>query len=234
MFFQSILQFLSKLFCFSSYFTAKNSFPKPLPAEKEREYLQKMKEGDALAREELIRHNLRLVAHVAKKYNNVLETDDLISIGSIGLVKGVETFDSSKGTQLATYLARCIENEIRMVLRSQKRYQNTVSLQEPLGIDGDGNEFTLMDVLPVKEETIFHKAEDAILAKQLDALLKESLSEREYRILVMRFGLDGSRPLTQLETAERLGISRSYISRIETKAMATVKERLLAEKVFPF
>ncbi len=230
MFLSGLLEFFRKIFFFTSYFSSKSSFPKPLSAEEEAACLVQLQEGDETARETLIRHNMRLVAHVAKKYNNVLENDDLISIGSIGLVKGINTYQKGKGTQLATYLARCIENEILMVLRSMKRYKNTVSLQEPLGIDGEGNEFTLMDVLSVKEENIFSQVENGILAEKLNGILKKYLTEREYRILVMRFGLNGTKPLTQLETAKTLGISRSYVSRIETKALTKIRGKLNREE----
>lgn len=165
---------------------------------------------------------MRLVAHIAKKYGKN-DLDDLVSIGSIGLIKGVESYSPNKGTSLATYLARCIENEILMTLRSNKKYQNTVYLQSTLGVDNEGNEYTLLDVLAESGESVFHQAEVAILKDTLLKAIDKHLSEREGKILHMRYGLDGNAPLTQLETAEKLGISRSYISRIETGALKKLR-----------
>lgn len=159
--------------------------------------------------------------------------DDLISIGSIGLVKGISTFSAAKGTTLATYLARCIENEILMTLRTNKRYKNTVYLQEQMNVDSDGNELTLMDVLSVKEDSIFKQVEMSIVSDKLDKIMTECLTKREYSILVMRFGLKGGTQLTQLQTAKALGISRSYVSRIETKALAKIRAKLNKEDFLP-
>ena len=159
--------------------------------------------------------------------------DDLISIGSIGLVKGISTFSAAKGTTLATYLARCIENEILMTLRTNKRYKNTVYLQEQMNVDSDGNELTLMDVLSVKEDSIFKQVEMSIVSDKLDKIMQECLSKREYSILVMRFGLKGGTQLTQLQTAKALGISRSYVSRIETKALSKIRAKLNKEDFLP-
>ena len=155
-----------------------------------------------------------------------MEIDDLISIGSIGLVKGIASFCQSKGTQLATYLARCIENEILMALRSGKKFKNTFSLDEPLGIDGDGNEFALIDVLSVNQESVFRQVELKMLAKKLDQVMRECLTKREYKILQLRYGLGDKPAYTQLKTAEMLGISRSYISRIEKKALQKIRQNI--------
>ena len=235
--FQHLLQLLSRLFFFTGYF-ANGSYPKPLSAEEEAECLAAMKRGSKKAREKLICHNMRLVAHIAKKYGkNDLEDyisigsigrgrelEDLISIGSIGLIKGVETFSEEKGANLATYLARCIENEILMNIRSNKRYQNTVYLNNPLGVDNDGNEYTLMDVLAVKEDSVFHQAEVSILRDSLLRTIRATLTPREQTIILLRYGIEeGAKPLTQLQTANKLGISRSYISRIETRALNKLK-----------
>ena len=195
--------------------------------------LEKAAAGDNAAREKLIKHNLRLVAHIAKKYAAGQDMDDLISIGSIGLVKGISTFSAAKGTTLATYLARCIENEILMTLRTNKRYKNTVYLQEQMNVDSDGNELTLMDVLSVKEDSIFKQVEMSIVSDKLDKIMQECLSKREYSILVMRFGLKGGTQLTQLQTAKALGISRSYVSRIETKALSKIRAKLNREDFLP-
>lgn len=224
--FSALLQFLSKIFCFSSYVSNKASYPQPLAPELEVEYLQKFKDGDDEAREILIKHNLRLVAHIAKKYSHSMDVDDLISIGSIGLVKGISTFEVKKGTQLATYLARCIENEILMALRSNKKYRCVFSLNDPLGVDGEGNEFSLIDVLSVNQDSVFKQVESGMLSEKLDAVMKQCLTSREYQILQLRYGLNGKPAYTQLKTAEMLGISRSYISRIEKKALSKVRAKI--------
>lgn len=208
----------------TGYFS-NGSYPQPLSPEEEAACLKKMKDGSSEARNKLICHNMRLVAHIAKKYGRGSELDDMISIGSIGLIKGVESYSTEKGTTLATYLARCIENEILMTLRSNKRYQNTVYLNNTLGVDNDGNEYTLMDVLATNEESVFHQAEMSILRQNLLKIIRERLNEREQKIILMRYGLEeNAAPMTQLETAKKLGISRSYISRIETRALDKIKQ----------
>ncbi len=226
MMFEAFLNLLKRLFFFTGYFS-NGSYPQPLSPEEEQACLLRMKSGSRAARDKLITHNMRLVAHIAKKYGKGGDLDDLISIGSIGLIKGVETYSAEKGTTLATYLARCIENEILMTLRSNKRYQNTVYLNSTLGVDNDGNEYTLMDVLAIKEDSVFHQAEMSILRQNLLNIIREHLSEREQLIILMRYGLqEGSTPMTQLQTAQKLGISRSYISRIESKALEKIKQYL--------
>ncbi len=224
--FSTLLQLLSKLFFFTGYFS-NGSYPQPLTSEEEAECLERMKKGSRAARDKLITHNMRLVAHIAKKYGKGGDLDDLISIGSIGLIKGVESYSTEKGTTLATYLARCIENEILMTLRSNKRYQNTVYLSSTLGVDNDGNEYTLMDVLAIKEDSVFHQAEMSILKQNLLKIIREHLDPREQKIILMRYGLEeGATPLTQLQTAQKLGISRSYISRIESRALEKIRQYL--------
>ena len=227
--FSAIIQLASKIFCFTSYVSNKESYPQPLTPQQEEYCLKKYSQGDNEARELLIKHNLRLVAHIAKKYGNSMDIDDLISIGSIGLVKGISTYQQGKGTQLATYLARCIENEILMVLRSNKKYRTTFSLDEPLGIDGDGNEFSLIDVLSVNQDSVFRQVELKMLSKKLDDVMKNCLTPREYKILQLRYGLGEKPAYTQLKTAEMLGISRSYISRIEKKALQKIREKINKE-----
>ncbi|MCM1533883.1 MAG: RNA polymerase sporulation sigma factor SigK [Corallococcus sp.] len=223
--FTTLFGFLRRIFFVTGYFS-NGSYPQPLSPAEEAECLQKMKSGSKQARDKLICHNMRLVAHIAKKYGKN-DLDDMISIGSIGLIKGVESYSADKGTTLATYLARCIENEILMTLRANKRYQNTVYLQNTLGVDNDGNEYTLMDVLAVKEDSVFHQAEMSILRQNLLKIIREHLSDREQKIILMRYGLEeGATPLTQLQTAKKLGISRSYISRIETNALKKIKQYL--------
>lgn len=221
---ESFLTFLSKVFCFTSYVNNKGSFPNPLTAEEERECLQKCKQGDGAAREKLIRHNLRLVAHIVKKYSNAGEADDLISVGSIGLIKGIETFEYGKGSQLATYAAKCIENEILMYIRANKKHRANVSLSESVGVDKEGNEITLMDVLPLKEESVFTKVETGILYEKVIKVIDDVLDGREREIIRMRYGIGYPRAFTQLEIAAMLNISRSYVSRIEKKALEKISK----------
>jgi len=230
MIFETLLTFLSKVFFFTAYVNNKGSFPDPLSPEDERKYLQRVKEGDGVAREMLIRHNLRLVAHIVKKYTGAGEADDLISIGSIGLIKGIETFEQGKGSQLATYAAKCIDNEILMYIRANKKHRQNVSLSESVGVDKEGNEITLMDIIPVKEESIFHKVETAILWEKVLAIIESELTDWEKEIIKKRYGIGSGKTHTQLEVARSLDISRSYVSRIEKKAIQKISRELLAEK----
>lgn len=194
------------------------SFPRPLPPAREKEYLEKMAAGDYEARQLLIEHNLRLVAHVIKKFENTgEEKEDLISIGSIGLIKAVNTFKVNRGTRLATYAARCIENEILMFLRAAGRRKQELSLQEPIGVDKEGNEITLMEII-AGEESIFEEVEMRLLQEKLLKMM-ENLEKREKKILTMRFGLAEEKRYTQKQVAASLGISRSYVSRIEKRVL---------------
>ncbi len=197
---------------------AGDTFPKPLSKDEEKKLLDACRNGDKVAREKLISHNLRLVAHVVKKYQGSYENDDLISVGTIGLIKAIDTFNEDKGSQLATYTARCIENEILMLLRSSKKYRNTVSLSDVVGADKDGNELTLIDLL-ADDENVLQKVEKTIQSGKFMRFLRDNLSEREYRVLVLRYGLNGGAPLAQREVASLMKISRSYISRIEKKSI---------------
>ena len=178
------------------------------------------------AREILIRHNLRLVAHIVKKYNTAGEADDLISVGSVGLIKGVESFEQNKGSQLSTYVARCIENEILMYIRANKKHRGVVSLSEPVGTDKEGNEITMMEILPSEGESDFERIENDIIMERVLDVIDKVLSRRERKIICMRYGLRGSRVYTQLEVAKILGISRSYVSRIEKKAIGKLTKVL--------
>lgn len=207
-----------------------NSFPQPLSEEEEARYLELWeKQRDDAARQQLIEHNLRLVAHIAKKYDNTNEDqDDLISIGSIGLMKAVRTFRSDRGTKLATYAARCIENEILMHLRATKRSRLDISLLEPIGVDQEGNEITLMDTLPADED-ILQQVEKAMEQHKLTELL-EVLTKRERLVLQLRYGLIDGVKSTQREIARELRISRSYVSRIEKRAIQKLIKALEAEK----
>ena len=223
---ESFLAFLGKIFCFASFVNNKGSFPNPLSPEEEREYITKAKTGDLQAREILIRHNLRLVAHVVKKYSNAGEADDLISVGSIALIKGIETFEYGKGSQLATYCAKCIDNEILMYIRSNRKHRVLVSLSESVGVDKEGNEITLMDILPIKGDSVFTKVETSILYDRVLEIIERVLTEREKTIICLRYGIGRDRCNTQLEIAKLLNISRSYVSRIEKKAIAKIAKEI--------
>lgn len=225
MVFESFLAFLSKVFCFSAYIRNSGSFPEPLDEEEERKYLEASKQGDAEARDILIRHNLRLVAHIVKKYSGAGEADDLISVGSIGLIKGIRTFEYGKGSQLATYAARCIENEILMYIRTNKKHRNNVSLSESVGSDKDGNDITLIDVLSVPADSIVEEVENKVLMEKVRECVR-ALPDRERTIVSLRYGLYDGVPYTQLQVAGKLGISRSYVSRIEKKALAKISAKL--------
>lgn len=228
---ESLFLLLKNLVIFSSYVTEKSSFPKPLSKEKEEEYIRLAEQGDKGAKEILIKHNLRLVAHIAKKYANYGDNDELISVGSIGLIKAVDSFKSGRGTQLATYASRCIENEILMTLRVTKKHRQSVSLNDPIGVDKDGNELTIMDMLS-EGGSVIEDVESNILMEKLSEITARCLNEREYEIVKMRYGLGGVPALTQREVAAKFGISRSYVSRIEKHALAKIKERLVEEEFF--
>lgn len=225
---ENLLTLLKNLIIFSSYMTEKSSFPKPLSKEKEQEYLVLSAKGDKDAKEILVKHNLRLVAHIAKKYANYGDNDELISIGSIGLIKAVESFKSDKGTSLATYASRCIENEILMTMRTTKKHRSNVSLNEPIGIDKDGNELVIMDMLE-SDQNVIEDVENSIMMEKLTAITKSVLDKREYEIIKMRYGLENTGALTQREVAKKFNISRSYVSRIEKKALEKIKKSVNKE-----
>ena len=203
------------------------AFPEPLSPEEEEKYIDLMLKGDTNARNILIEHNLRLVAHVAKKYTNYQkDSDELISIGTVGLIKGISTYKNTKGSRLATYTARCIDNEILMYLRSAKKLQNNISLQSAVGIDKEGNEVTLeekiADPTPSVEETLSSNAEQ----KVLQSLIDKVLTSREKFIINLRYGLNNTQEKTQREIASSIGISRSYVSRIEKKALSKLRKAM--------
>ena len=227
MLFDFLFALLGKITFFTGAVGGKSSFPKPLPPAEEAECLRLAQEGDRAAKDKLVRHNMRLVAHIVKKYNGAAETDDLISVGSIGLIKAIDTYRPGRGTQLATYTARCIENEILMLIRSNKKHRNTVYLSDPVGVDKEGNELTLMDLLYEKEDGVFSEVESRIEHEKFMRVLRSCLSEREYTVLCLRYGLKGGAPMPQREVALFLKISRSYISRIEKRAIERVREVLL-------
>jgi RNA polymerase sporulation-specific sigma factor len=203
-----------------------NAFPKPLSAEEEAKCLARFSSGDNLARNQLIEHNLRLVAHVAKKFETSREdTDDLISIGTIGLIKAIESYKAGKGTKLATYAARCIENEILMYLRSAKKHRRDTLLSEPIGTDKDGNEMTLADMLGSDPDEVIDVVDFSWEKQKIYENLPE-LAAREREVICKRFGLPDGEERTQREIAVELGISRSYVSRIEHKALTKLYERM--------
>ena len=212
----------------TAYITGSSSFPQPLCEEEEKAYLQKFKEeGDLLAKGILVERNLRLVAHIVKKFSYAgKDVDDLISIGTVGLIKAIDSFDIRKGLRLATYAARCIENEILMLIRNNKKTKGDVYLQDPIGTDKEGNEITFMDILNSDEDCIFEIVQNKMQIKKLYDKINFALKDREKIIIQMRYGLLDSRPRTQREIALILGISRSYVSRIEKTALKRLNREL--------
>lgn len=225
---ENLLALLKNLVIFSSYVSEKSSFPKPLSKEKEKEYLDKCALGDEEAKEILVKHNLRLVAHIAKKYSNYGDNDELISIGSIGLIKAIESFNHEKGTALATYASRCIENEILMTMRTSKKHRSNVSLNEPIGVDKDGNELVIMDML-CDDHSVIEDVENNIMMEKLLNITRSVLTDREFEIVRYRYGLGSYPALTQREVAKKFDISRSYVSRIEKKALEKIKQSVNKE-----
>lgn len=213
------------LYCFILHVCRSSSFPKPLSEAKEKEYIEKAKKGDVEARNKLVEHNLRLVAHIIKKYYaKESEHDDLVSIGTIGLIKAINTYNPDKSIKLSSYASRCIENEILMHFRNSKKSSQDMSLSDSIDTDKDGNPLMLIDVLAVDDD-FTQELEDKINISKLNRYIKEILDEREQTIIILRYGLNGSEPLTQREVAEKLHISRSYISRIEKRALILLRKR---------
>ncbi len=218
------IEIIKNLFFFALHVENNNAFPKPLSKKEEQECFVRMAEGDKSARNKLIEHNLRLVAHIVKKYvSNISEQDELISIGTIGLIKAVSTFDYKNGAKFATYASRCIENEILMSFRSAKKNAGDVYINEPVEFDKDGNAVTLMDLIDDGVD-IHEQVELLIRSRQLYGFLDKCLDERELEIIVYRYGLYGRSPHTQNETSKKLNISRSYVSRLEKKAIEKLKK----------
>lgn len=218
--------FLQFIFMFS-YITGNNSFPNPLTAEEERKYLIEFANGSIEAKNILIERNLRLVAHIVKKYSNYnKDIDDMISIGTIGLIKGISSFDMNKGTRLATYIAKCIENEILMDMRANKKIQNELFLQDPIGTDKEGNEVTLIDIVSAENDNIIEQVDLKLQIKKLYENMKKFLKAQEKTVLELRYGLFNGTEKTQREIAQMLGISRSYVSRIEKKALKKLKKEM--------
>ena len=228
---QLLLQCLHSVTLLLSYIANGNSFPKPLDPKEEQKYLLRSLEGDIEARNILIEHNLRLVAHIVKKYSgSVRDHEDLISIGTIGLIKGISSFNPSKGTRLATYAARCVENEILMLLRSKKKEQGDVSLSETIGTDKEGNQIMLIDVLHSDEADIFDEINTGIEVRRLYQNIRSELDLREQEVIILRYGLIDGHSMSQREIAKRLHISRSYVSRIEKKAVNKLRKGICEEE----
>ena len=226
MFLANLFNLLAKLLFFTGRID-NSAFAKPLNEKEEKENFLKMKNGDKKAEEVLIRHNLRLVAHISKKYKNSnIELDDLISIGSIGLMKAIKTFDYSKGNSFSTYASRCIENEILMTFRSDKKNAQAVYLEDIISIDKDGNNLSLIEVLCDKSAGVDTQIENKIIYKKVENIILSKLDQREKEIIIKRYGLLGEFPRTQIELANEIKISRSYISRLEKKALKTIKQSL--------
>lgn len=218
----SALALLIKEALFFVSYVKNQAFPQPLSPEEEAKYLAEMEKGNHEARNKLIEHNLRLVAHIVKKFDNTgEETEDLISIGTIGLIKGVESFSPGKGTKLATYAARCIENEILMHLRALKKVSKDVSMHDPIGQDKEGNEISLIDILEAENEDVIEYIQLNLEIEKMEKYFS-ILDKREKEVIVYRFGLNGYKEKTQREIAKKLDISRSYVSRIEKRALMKV------------
>ena len=218
---------LKDLLFLLSYVSNHSSFSKPLTAQEERECLELMEKGDDEARQKLITHNMRLVAHIARKYSIPgQDPDDLISIGSIGLIKAISTYKSDLGTQLATYAARCIENEILMVLRASQKRRNDVSLFDSVSADSEGNQILLIDMLGTSADCVIDEVDKRISLERIQHLIRSKLPRRERRVLELRYGLLDGHMRPQYEIAEMLGISRSYVSRIEKRAVQILERGL--------
>ncbi len=224
MIFESFAYFLSRICVFTNYVNTVQGFPKPLSLEEEKEAFEKMKQGDMKARDKLISHNLRLVAHIVKKYTYSLEADDLLSVGTIGLIKAIDTFDYGKKVQLSTYAARCINNEILMLIRSNKKHKNVVSLNSLTSNNDEDKDLELKDVLASDDEEIFSQVENNLIMQKIKNIIATKLDKREQAVIKLRYGIDCEKALTQKEVAQELGISRSYISRIENKTLKVIKE----------
>ena len=228
--FSAILSFLSaNILYFILHIQNSSSFPKPLSSKEEKEYIKRKLEGDKQARAILIERNLRLVSHIVKKYySKTNDTDDLISIGTIGLIKGIDSFDNSKGTRLATYASRCIENEILMYFRSLKKQSGDVMLSDAIETDKDGNPLTIEEII-ADESDLADNLETKTYWQQTADYIKNMEDEREREIIILRYGLNNKKPLTQREVADRLNISRSYVSRIEKKVLNDIKKHILSD-----
>lgn len=225
MIYESFAKFIGRICCFTSFVSTIQGFPKPLTKDEELKWIEKLNKGDKEARDVLINHNLRLVAHIVKKYNNSLEADDLISVGTIGLIKAVDSFDENKGVLLSTYASRCIENEILMLIRSNKKHKDTISLNTVLSPKEDSDEMELANLIPAEsEDEVFHQVEVECLMKDVIKNMEKSLTTMEQEIIKYRYGICGYELKTQKEVAKLFNISRSYISRIESKVIKILQK----------
>lgn len=225
MFWGTLLKLAAQIYYFALHVTGAGSFPPPLSKEEEDDLLEKSRAGDRAARDKLIEHNLRLVAHIVKKYyRGNADQDDMISIGTIGLIKAVSTYQKGKGTHLATYASRCIENEILMFFRNQKKTAQDVFFSDPIDTDKDGNALTLVDVIADTGD-ISEEIDTKMKLERLRVVLPACLEDRERAIIELRYGLNGNEELTQREIAKQLGISRSYVSRIEKSALEKLRKQ---------
>lgn len=224
-----LFRLIHELMFLTGYVGNSNAFPKKLSPEEEKKYLELFEKGDMEARNILVEHNLRLVAHIAKKYSNEYNADDLISVGIIGLIKGINTFKPEKNNKLAAYISRCIDNEILMFLRSTKKISNETSLDEAIGTDKDGNALTIADIIPAENEDIIEAISVKNDIKKLYRIMERVLKKSEIDIIIKRYGLGGIQRKTQREVAAELGISRSYVSRIEKKALKKLAEEFKRE-----
>ena len=230
MIYESFAKFISKICCFTAFVSSIQGFPKPLTKEEEAVWVEKLVKGDKKAREILINHNLRLVAHIVKKYSNSLEADDLISVGTIGLIKAVDSFDENKGVLLSTYASRCIENEILMLIRANKKHKETISLNSVLSPKADSDDMELTNFISTEdEEEVFHQVERGCLMQDVIVAMNKYLSPMECEIMKYRYGICGYDLKTQKEVAEIFNISRSYISRIESKCLKILQKNLLKD-----
>lgn len=221
------LQALTDLLFFAAYVGNTNTFPEPLSAAEESACIARMRAGDIAARDTLIEHNLRLVAYIARKFVRTgRDSDDVVSIGIIGLIKAVSTYDPNKGVALSSYASRCVENEILMSLRVEKKQVGEVSLNEPIGTDSDGNDVSLGDILGTDADAVIDEVQSRMDAERVKSAMQRALTKREQTVVRMRFGLGGGYRMTQREIASALGISRSYISRIEKKALEKLMHAL--------
>ena len=225
MLFSLLMEIASSIYYFALHVTGAGSFPPPLSAAKEEELLEKSRKGDLDARNKLIEHNLRLVAHIVKKYYKTgADQDDMISIGTIGLIKAVSTFNAEKGIHLATYAARCIENEILMYFRNQKKSAQDVFISDPIDTDKDGNALTLIDIIADRGD-IAEETDIKMGLERLKLIIPGCLDDREKKVIEMRYGLGGCEELTQRDIAKKLKISRSYVSRIEKSALEKLRKQ---------
>ena len=224
-----VFQWLKTVILMAGYVSGSATFPKPLTPDEEEKYLKLYAEGDMQAKTILIEHNLRLVAHIAKKYSDEKNAEDIISIGTIGLIKGINTFSPDKKKKLSSYVSKCIENEVLMYLRASKKQHREVYIDDTLGTDSDGNTLTLADILPNDDPDISDKISDMLETKRLYRIMSQELTPTEYSIIVRRYGLGGTKRLTQQEIADSLGISRSYVSRIEKKCLIKLSQKLKSD-----